>query len=329
MHPHPYDSRFGPLAASSIRRGARQLCALPVLVLITAFLGCDPPYGAPSAPPATIVRDPPIVTVTRSTRGALEGDHRVSATCSDVTVTSGQPREAAETPYFYVDVAVETRSAEAMILDLFRPYSIADWRVAVTDGVFRHELQIFWDPLFPNLLQHRTSLPGYVPPMIVSVCPEGRRGPVLACTERSCREYADEAEALLLVPESRSVRWIAPWGYAEVREVREGEVLEIPISYVFHRNTPSRIDLGAAALPKYGSWNYTGGSGPPDVELSPASFMIDGGRKGDTGTVVFRLRAIADGVDEREWAEGARIVFGVPHPLVPPNELLVRIVDAP
>lgn len=142
------------------------------------------PSVAPSPPPA-----PPAPIDFRA--------GHVSVQCGSVTITARVPIPTPETrdtcdPTFAVELSVETNLDNAMLLDFLDLYVIADWRVHRTPEWIRHDLEVHWSP----------HLTGRTTRMMVHACPEGKVGPVLACSDRSCAEYSEvgEVPALELTP---------------------------------------------------------------------------------------------------------------------------------
>ena len=298
-------------SVSERRVAARGLRLLPVM-LAAGVAGCDSPAASvPNALP------PPPPPATR-----LAGDYRASLGCGPVSITASGPRKLdvgfGNYPYYVVDLAVETPRSEAMMLDFLRWYDTSHWRVRTSGGRVRHELRVYWDPVDPAIFS-RASLPG-VRPMTIAACPEGKGGPVLACSERSCEVYEREEDVPEVLPEGLAVLWRSPWGMADIQELREGETLEIPLSYEVYRDL-RRFLLGSLIL--HGN--------AEDVRISPADYVFEDRKAGDSGTIVFRVTAIKDQIREPDAGELVLIGFlGTADvgPFISPNNVMLRILDA-
>ena len=216
-----------------LERGADVARRVAVLLLGAVFLGvgtvgCDSSSVPRILPPPP----PPPPPATR-----LAGDYRTSARCGPATLTVEGPVRVDSPrhyPFFAVDIAVESPLSEAMLLDFREWYDTTDWRVRSSGGRVRHQFRVYWDPWDGNR-SARASPPG-VWPMTILACPEEEGGPVLACSETSCALYESEDEVPEVPPAAAHAVIRGPWAYGEVREVREGETLEIPLSYEVYRD---------------------------------------------------------------------------------------------
>ena len=277
--------------------------------------GCDSPAVPSSLPPP-----PPPAT-------RLSGDYRTSARCGEATVTAGVPERidysAHHSPYYAVDISVEGPASEGMMLDFLRWYDTSDWRVRMGGGRVRHDFRVYWDPYDASLLA-RASLPG-VRPMTIVACPEEEGGPVLACSERSCAVYGSEDAVPEVLPADVAIVFRSPWGFAETQELREGETLEIPISYRVYRDVRR---FGLVPVPPL---TPRAGELGTDLEVTPGQIERSPLRAGASGTVVFRATALADGLEEEEseeifvidfvgWSTGKALWL---------NKMTLRILDPP
>ena len=289
-------------------RGMRLLPA----ILAASIAGCDSP-----AAPVLDSLPPPPPPATR-----LEGDYRTRLDCGPATITASEPRKLelgfGRYPYYTIDLSVETPRSDAMVLDFLRLYDTSHWRVRTSGGRVRHELRVYWDPYDANL-RSRASLPG-VRPMTIVACPEGKGGPVLACSEHSCEVYEREEDVPEVLPQGLAILWRSPWGMADIQELRERETLEIPLSYEVYRDV-RRVRLRI----------FIGRSNREDVRISPLDYVVEEGKPGDSGTVVVRVTAIEDQIKEPDAGELVRIFFNgsASAAFIGPNMVTVRILDAP
>ena len=297
----------------SERRAAGHGRRLLPAMLVAGVAGCDSPAASvPNALP------PPPPPATR-----LAGDYRTSLGCGPVSITASEPRKLdvgfGNYPYYTIDLTVETPRSEAMVLDFLRWYDTSHWRVRTSGGRVRHELRVYWDPYDGNLLA-RASLPG-VRPLTIAACPEGQGGPVLACSEHWCEVYEREEDVPEVLPEELAILWRSPWGMADVQELREGETLEIPLSYEVYRDV-RRVRLRIlASRNRYRE----------DVRISPPEYIVEEAKPGDSGSIVVRVTAIEDQIMEPDAGELVRIVFNgsASAAFIFPNDVVVRILDAP
>lgn len=323
------------------RRGV--LCGLWLAAAGGAACGGPSTPGGAAAPAASALARPP----------DLVGDQRVNAQCGTATVTAGPPRREYLTvdrsddwacrAKYAVDITVETDAGEAMAFDFLRRYRIEDWKVATGGGRVRHDITVRWEVYEPRFME-RGSLPG-IRPMTIAVCPEGERGPVLACSDVSCDLYDDRDHVPEIFPRSMGVAWYSPWRSDDVQEMREGETLAIPLRYVVLRDPPrqsltnlqyNRIESWASVTKRLARGTETDASA--DVEITPRQYDTAEGlwiRAGDEGTLTYWLTAIAD--DEEEEPELFRIDLNGRHRSGGggawcrnyPNHVHVRVFDAP
>ena len=128
-----------------------------------------------------------------------------------------------------VDFRVETNKADSTIMDLYRGYPILDWNIQEVDNRYRHDVRVLWDPYDEQFARRASSTA--MQPMIIQACPAGGAESVLACSGSECRVYPDEASVPAVTLPDLRLRFSAPWGYSDIRELAEGETLEIPLHY--------------------------------------------------------------------------------------------------
>ena len=102
---------------------------------------------------------------------------------------------------------------------------------------------------------------------------------------------------------------------ADIQELREGNTLEIPLSYEVYRDV-RQVRPGIFTQ-----------RNREDVRISPMDVVLEEGKAGDSGILVVHVTAIAD--QESEAEELIRIGFVGGRALaILPNEVSVRILDA-
>ena len=268
----------------------------------------------------------------------FEMDHRATVQCDAVHVTASQPRRIDDggdswvcNDTYSIDVSVTTRATDALAFDLLRRYPFSDWRVRVDEGLVHHELRVYWNP-YLNYFENRSSIGG-VPPMTVAVCPEGGQGPVIACDDRSCRTYADEDSVPAMPPSTLAGEFRSPWGYSDLRELREGETLEVIVEYEFPVGM-DYLDFGVAPFRPLGE-----GSVWDDIEIRPRKHVLENVPPG-SGTLTFHVEAKADGLAETEerevivvqlirWASRLPESHQGRSCLSSPNSIRLQILDPP
>ena len=220
--------------------------------------------------------------------------------CQAVSI-SGTPMSAelpARTcsPYI-VDFRVETNKADSTIVDLYRAYPILGWTVQEVNNQYRHDVSVLWNPYDSTSLRYADSAAPQ--PMIIHACPAGGTESVLACSGTQCDIYPDEASAPAVTLPNMSYRYSAPWGHSEVRELREGETLDIPIHYEIFQDDLSRDhDIRVEFIVGYFGEGFS--SGPTrTVHRIPERQTLQirpGGPR--SGTVSFQLSTDRDDVSQ-------------------------------
>lgn len=267
------------------------------------------------------------------------GDERVTAECATARVTIGPWRRLdpdVEGPgdvcsaNYRLDVSVESDAGEAMLVDFLRPYELMDWRVHERGGRVRHDLSIHWQP-YPDGRDPRLTRAWGWRPLTMSVCPEGERGPVLACWEESCELYDREEQVPEALPRSAALSIRSPWAYGDVQDVYEGETLEIPLTYIAyegldHRRQPDPMRISFHLLEPDGS-----GRSSEEVEISPTRLVLPRLRPGDSGTLVARLTAKANDIEQPPVVFQIYIGNNLSSPpcVVQDHHIQVRIHDQP
>ena len=299
---------------------------LRVFVMIAAAAGCDSSSG--TVPPHDLSR------TSRAPPRATLGDERVTAECRTASVSvrarrhfPDSGRRACPTDVWIIDLSVESDAGEAMLLDFLRPYELYDWEVHAGGGRVRHDLSVIWHPL-DGTFTGRASLQG-VRPMTMRVCPEGDRGPVLACSDVACELYDREDQVPEAFAASLDVTVRSPWGYEDVQDLHEGDTLDIPMTYTAHR------DRAPGEFLSFGLAGWEIDRGHPQESflaanqlefVSPSRYEFGSLRAGESGTVVFRLRAKLNDIEEPPVVFPVIPVFSG---CAPPPILRVRVLDRP
>ena len=205
--------------------GAKRLLAgtLCLVAALAAGASCDAPASPATAGRPLFVPDPlPVVSQ-----------------CESSTIRAGAPRPVADPRFeghrcaeaYEVDFIVEAWPADAMLLDMFQSRPLWNWRVEASGDTVRHEfslrIQPFWDG--------RNSSPRAVwpaEPIVLQRCPEGEGdGEVLACTTTRCGIYDDVSQVPPPDPAKLQVAISAPVDPWYPRHIREGETVEVPITF--------------------------------------------------------------------------------------------------
>ena len=294
-----------------LRRGAGIRAGLACLVLAAAP-GCDSPSPTfPADVPGYGDNPPPQL--------ATLGDERVTVECRTASVTIRENLHidpllehlgrdwGACTSTYLLDFSVESDAGEAMLLDFLRPYELYDWKVHTGGGRVRHDFRVVWQPYYGYAREQDWSL-GWRP-LTIPVCPEGERGPVLACWDNSCGLYDREDQVSAVVPDTLGIEFSTPGGYENVQHLYEGETLEIPLTYVVHRDENhrsgpykflihSRFLVIADSSPPRTPYPHTPAEGAAVVEISPQRIELGGLRNGDSDTIVWRLHAKPNDVEQ-------------------------------
>ena len=216
-------------------RRARGLAgALWLAAAIAAFSGCDdpPPPVSPSSRPEPA--DPfPVVSQ-----------------CEGGTISAGAPRRIYEEEVwpcdeeYEVDFLVEAGPGDAMLLAMFQPHTLWNWRVEERGETVRHAFTLRMRPVWGRgrgypVFGHRPH-----EPIVIQRCPEGDgEGPVLACTTQQCGIYEHVSEVPRLAPAKLQVATSLPPEYRHPIPIREGETVETPVTFRIYRPLPGGITL--------------------------------------------------------------------------------------
>ena len=217
--------------------------------------------------------------------------------CQAVSI-SGTPMSGGEQPSAchaeIVDFRVETNKADSTIIDLYRGYPILGWSVQEVDDRYRHDVSVLWDPYDDRSRRFADS--ASMQPLIIHACPAGGTESVLACSGSQCDVYPDEASVPAVTLPTMRLQLSAPWGYSDIRELAEGETLDIPLSYEVGQDdlsTDYRVSVEFRFLHRQGPSSTRTVRRTPDrakLQIRP------GGPR--TGTVSFQLSTDRDDVSQ-------------------------------
>ena len=311
-------------------------------LVLAAAPACD------SSPPTLPADLPGYLDIPPSPFEAL-GDERRTVECRTVSVTIGEylhidplvehlGRDWSRCNSTYLlDFSVESDAGEAMLLDFLRPYDIYDWQVHASGDRVRHDLRVFWKPHYNSRPRAARLSLGWRP-LTIPVCPEGERGPVLACWDGSCGLYDREEQVSEVVSDALGMELSTPWGFEDSQRLYEGETLEIPLTYVVHRDQPS---YGNGKIRLDFALNLRDSSRPPRVsdrfdysnvvELSPREIELRGLREGDSDTLLLRLTAKPNDVEQTPslFIVSFRATGIVPQCVAQANDVQVWVHDRP
>ena len=242
-----------------------------------------------------------------------------AAACGVVTITAGRPRRTHDercAEEFLVDFTVEAERAELPVLDMFRSYPVVDWRIRTREGRVRHDLSLVWRPYGPtrvdgNLRRDRRRV---TQPLTVRTCPGGA-GPILACGATGCEIHETEEDVPPAYLPSQGVVFEAPWSYEEIRDLREGSTLRVPMRYHLPMGGEMSFRLFRVRRSSRG------------LAITPQVATVSG----RSGTVTFRIRAerdtLAQEASVEEFGISLRSFRGFSGCEVLPNHVRVRVRD--
>ena len=174
----------------------------------------------------------------------------VVSQCESGAILAGAPRRiyeldgwACEEEY-EVDFVVEAGPADTMMLDMFQPHSLWNWRVEERGETVRHAFTLRMRPVWYNGLGFPPG--GLRPhePIVIQRCPEGDgEGPVLACTTQQCGIYEDVSEVPRLAPAKLQLATSVPPEFRHWSPIREGETVEVPVTFRIYRPLPGGVTL--------------------------------------------------------------------------------------
>ena len=258
--------------------------------------------------------------------------------CEAVSI-SGTPmstgdQQATCTPYI-VDVRVETNQADSTIMDFYQAYPILGWTVQEVGDRYRHDVSVLWDPYDWWFLRYGDS--ATIQPMIIHACPAAGTESVLACSGAQCDVYPDEASVPAVTLPSTEMRFSAPWGYSEIRELPEGDTLDIPLHYEVGIDDLSADYIIRVRFVSASFGEPVSSSPTRAVHRTPESQTLQI-RPGQprSGSVSFQLSAEQDDVSQGTedilvdyWVirASSTSMSGSPGCLADPNRIRIRLTD--
>ena len=229
---------------------------------------------------------------------------------------------------YVVNFTVETDAVSGPLLDLFRSYDIADWRLHETGARIRHELGIIWDP-YRDVDTYQPERTRYASkaaePLIVDVCP-AESGRMMACSDTRCEVIGDASDAPPVFLELQDEVFELPWEPDEIQELREGDVLDVDVNYTMR--TGSRTVAILLDRSPNGPPTWRGLASSREFRITPRRAPVSPG----AGTVRFRILAVRDELAQRPSIESFYFSpsSGSGHSAgcsVMPKPLLVRVAD--
>ena len=268
--------------------GFRLLAGLALLVgALASGPGCEsPPPVVPAEP------EPPVEPPPEPEPEPEEEPYPVVSRCQYSTIRVGAPRrvdveDRGCSEAYEVDFAVEGSPGDAMLLDMFQTHTLWNWRVEDLGEGVRHAFTLRMQPVwqtFWSISREASGIRGHEP-LVVQACPEDEgAGPVLACTTDRCGIY-DELEAVPpLRPEELELAVTLPRAFLHETLVREGETVEIPLTFRIFRPLPRDVlvELGF-------DWRHPPPAEWSDVDLSPTEILLPAGTR-RSHTRVARLK---------------------------------------
>ncbi len=207
-----------------------------------AGIGCDAPASPMSTAGRPLFVPDPLPVVSR---------------CESSTIRAGAPRPVLNPVFerstcaeaYEVDFIVEARPADAMLLDMFQSRPLWNWRVEASGDTVRHEFSLRIQP-FGDGRSHPPRGVRPADPIVLQRCPEGEGdGEVLACTTTRCGIYDDVSQVPPLDPAKLQVAISAPVDPWYPRHIREGETVEVPITFQIFNPLADDFRIGFSLAP--------------------------------------------------------------------------------
>ena len=257
------------------------------------------------------------------------------AQCEGVTVTAAPPRPVISgsrnlgagrntCPEAYeVDISLQVdRADEGMVANFLMPYAIKDWRIRSAGAGVRHDFTLYWAPY--EFVPHGRWP---IPPLILGTCPE-QAGPVLACTDVSCRPYEDEAAVPPFRPEP-ILGMFRVRGNPASQLAAEGTTHQILVDYEIYSPLEYEMWLTAwVVLDDPGLIPGLGLRAIRNVRFDPQERVIPVGSSG-SGTLVFRMTVLPN--EEVQGETRHRIRFSSNSldncPFVVPSDVKLLLTD--
>ena len=288
-------------AAAAIRPKAKAaVCAGPAIIAVAGCLSLAGCVGAdPGTPPASGFAPGVAVPGLGEAAVPLPAARQTltPAACEVIHVAPDDPRrtplgQGCEARYL-VHLVIEAEEAAGPLLEMFRSYPVADWRIQEGGGRLRHSLSLLWDPYgdglpWEDLARTATA----TQPLMVRPCPGEIGGRVAACSDVSCAWYDHEDQVpAIFLPAQRAVFTMQP-DPRQIHPLREGQSLTVVVTYRI--NQP----LGIAQI------RLTRDTRDPSsrrFRMVPSWHRVEDSR--GSHTAGFRIHAVADGIAQAEEEE--------------------------
>ena len=311
-----------------VGRSSRAVVACCHAVLSVVLWGCDE-LDSPISPDARV--DGPLTVAELPLRAALEPATAAGtdgASCGEVTLDAprvDKVREDACAEEYVVDLSIEVDAGSGPLLSFLRPYPIADWSVRTAGNRTQHDVRLRW---FPYGVRGTESYGNEILPLIVHACPEGDGRLLLACSDVSCDTYSDQDQIPSLVLPSLGLVVRSPWGYSQPQELREGQTLQVPVTYEIARTSDPADPAMTVEMerPRPASSRQ--------VEIRPRRHTVSLTRR-TSGTVMFSITAVRDRFRQAPKAETFQLRLGGLGDserrgcTVRPNPIQILISDGP
>ena len=171
---------------------------------------------------------------------------------------------------YEVDLLVEARPRDTMLLDMFQSHPPVNWRVSQSGGMVRHEFSLRLRPVWRQELP-RPGIRAHEP-IILQRCPEGDgEGPVLACDTFRCATYDDVNQVPPLMPQELELAITVPIEFRAETWLPLGETTELPIAFRIFRPLSGdvNLDLEFASLEDFSTYE--------DLEIAPTRIHLPKG----------------------------------------------------
>ena len=268
---------------------------------------------------------------------AWPGDADEVARCEGVTVTAAPPRplfSGVATPStdgytcpmaYEVDISVQVDQAdETMVADFLLPYAIKDWRIRDAGAGVRHDFTLYWNPYDRHAPPSRWP----IAPLIFRTCPGEQAGPILACTDVSCRTYEDEAAVRPFRPASIRAMFRSRGDAASRLVAAEGTTHEILVDYEIYRPLEYVIWLSPERAAEHPlPWPLAIREGVRQLQFDPENRSLPVGSSG-FGTLAFRMTVLPLEGDQGVTRQRIRFSSGVDNcPWVAPSAVKLLLTE--
>ena len=171
--------------------------------------------------------------------------------CESGTIRAGAPRRIYEEALgsicqeeYEFDFLVEAGPGDAMLLDMFQPHTLWNWRVEERGETVRHAFTLRLRPVWLGTWGYPSGGRRPHEPIVIQRCPEGDgEGPVLACTTQQCGIYEDVSEVPRLAPAKLQLAVTLPPSANHPIPIREGETVDVPVTFRTYRPLPGGVTI--------------------------------------------------------------------------------------